>query len=702
MEKKDFEVCWHCIQEYLKDNTALLTFIDLALVTERLISPDKLPSWVGHWIRKNINIQALFTGKAFDRLPSCFCVEELFSSQDRQWCKIDVPLVKESGGFDSFCVFAGTFLPDCFLKEHNINPRDKLILPVWAESVMGEETRQTAAAAAMAALNYSHGKKGAFFIYPLTFSENRVQIFGRSLGLPLALLFLSMVENSGLSNLVTASGGIDTAGDVFKVGSIEIKFRAAQKRNYNLFISPSLVSSSNISPSSTESVSVSNLNEAWLFATFCRPGNSFSVTTIWSMMRSGKALASNIEDCNFKLLIPAICRNMMDTSINQLKSDKEAFSRFAEIVSSSSFLSRSNTEKQCVASLFSYRELRENKNLPDNALAQYIVFALHTANNIGDVQKGADAVKNGEHLIQESGLVTLENCTDFFNNRAVFFHNRYDFKPDGRALKVARYLEAHHNQASEIGITINPLFGRLCGTISQSFGFSGPGHIEAFEMWNKKACRCFGKSAGNRSEFKNERLRQYNYAVYAYLDAGFYEKALSVLLSYLEVDSIAAVKGACSKFSPWHHAALARFFADVNPVLPEAVEYAVQLYTDGVYNIQPSHPWQLWCCNTAKIALAAGEITIGETLLKKSLEICLSEKTGETVTMMALLPLYEMWSNRSPAFTSLTSTVERTIIKKGPALNPYHFARLKRADSLIALFQNSDFSIKQMFPFSYR
>ncbi|HKK69344.1 MAG TPA: hypothetical protein VJ946_14070, partial [Bacteroidales bacterium] len=317
------------------------------------------------------------------------------------------------------------------------------------------------------------------------------------------------------------------------------------------------------------------------------------------MMKSGQAFASNLESCDFELLVPALESALMDDSIEQLQNDGEAFDRFAKTVNRSSFLSRHVNEKQCIASLFNFSRLRQNKQLSTNSLVKYITFALHTANNIGDVKKGAEAVKDGEELIRESQTITYDNLVDFFNNRAVFFHNQYDFSIDNMALKYACGLEKQHAIAAEMGVEINPVFGRLCGTISQTFGFSGPDNIEDFKKWNATACRCFGESAENKTEFNNDRLRQYNYAVYAYLDAGFYEEAMAVLQEYLKMESPCPMKDTPHAFSPWQHAALARVYSDTAlPITPEAVEYVVQMTTDKAGIIPPHHPWQLWCCNT--------------------------------------------------------------------------------------------------------
>ncbi|MFO7884866.1 MAG: hypothetical protein R6U68_08600, partial [Desulfobacteraceae bacterium] len=229
----------------------------------------------------------------------------------------------------------------------------------------------------------------------------------------------------------------------------------------------------------------------------------------------------------------------------------------------------------------------------------------------------------------------------------------------------------------------------------------GPGYIQEFQRWNEKARRCFGEFIGKNGNYREEWLRQYSYAVYAFLDAKQFCQAENALLAYLETESLDKMEIKSRSFSPWQHAALARYFADVNAG-KTAVDYLMKQYSRETPDFPECHPWQLWCCNGARTALAAGQDSLAETLLEQSLEICLSDNMGATVRVMALLPLYEMWKHKKPFFTRFNRALEKEILKTAVGLNPDHFALVKSADSMADLFTDKAFSIESLFPFSYR
>ena len=200
---------------------------------------------------------------------------------------------------------------------------------------------------------------------------------------------------------------------------------------------------------------------------------------------------------------------------------------------------------------------------------------------------------------------------------------------------------------------------------------------------------------------KNEMLRIHAYMMYAYLDAGLSENAREALFRYLQICDWKDMErlAAAGRISRWHHAALARFLADTGQ------ESLLDLYFHRGFGLAESlmetaHPWQLWAHNMARIFETLGKPEKAEHFLKKSLRICLSEKNGPTIRVMALLSL----SGLKRCGGSLTGGWKENVASIRDAavdLNPDFFGAIagKEADEVLDTVRKAP---GQLFPFTYR
>jgi tetratricopeptide (TPR) repeat protein len=248
--------------------------------------------------------------------------------------------------------------------------------------------------------------------------------------------------------------------------------------------------------------------------------------------------------------------------------------------------------------------------------------------------------------------------------------------------------------------------GKLYGSIAQNYGFCGPEHLDATIQSAKKAMRCFGGDQGPKSAAHQDRQRQLNYMIYAYLDAGRWEDAEKKLMDYLEIEALDAAYPLLNDngMDKFHHAVLARFFADCGS------DANCKRFFDIVYPkrqmANKDHPWQLWAFNLGRIAETIGRKTEAGELYRESLMICLLEPKDSmdqrtTIVTMALLPLSRL--RRVGAISD--DKAQRCIQRARHAaayLNPKHFRTFldeSDVDNALALVCQHP---ETFFPFTYR
>jgi len=668
MERDGFERCFYELKQALKHEQALMGFVELAIVTEARCFPDRVPPWLFFWIKKNI-----------------------FSdfSEKEEWHRIFIPLVDSRNNAGDFCMVVGTFT-----SEKNIG-----LLPEWAMPLLDNGSKSAVKTAETAARSFEPEALGSLIVYPLLAPNGRVQITGSSLGLPLALLFLSLMRKSPLNLTVTATGRITRKGEIHETGGVDLKLRLAASRGFKLFLSPAGILRS--PGPGIEVAAVSTLDQAWLFAKLISQNSSRGISTLKEMMGSGRAFAANLGICDLALLETAVKLNFMDMAIEELQLEREAFETFSSKLVDPGMQNISHGEREFLSSLVSLEAITENSLLADHSVVKFLTFLIHVANARGKTEKCDRLSAEGIRRLNRSVTIPVETRVDFFNNQLVSWHNLYCFDPEPEALNLGKSLEAAHGNSIKMGTPIDPLYGRFCGTLSQHFGFCGQSYIDNFITWHKRALNCFGRFLDSTCQYRMEWLRQYGYAVYAYLDAGMKSEAGASLCDYLEIKSLEGIPEKMHGFSCWHHAAIARFFADTGD-LKAGRNYLSMALIDRKIIPEPTHPWQLWYSNCGRIAMHGGEDERAEELFKKSIGISMAENNGPAIRVMALLPLYELAQKARLGAINDLESLEQRIRAGAGCLDPHHFAILKKSATLDALFKDKDFSLQGLFPFSTR
>ena len=244
-----------------------------------------------------------------------------------------------------------------------------------------------------------------------------------------------------------------------------------------------------------------------------------------------------------------------------------------------------------------------------------------------------------------------------------------------------------------------PSAGALCGTIAQNYGFCGENYFHKTEEYALKAVKYFGGETNiDDPKLKYDILRQYNYLCFAALDLRGYEKAYYYFLKYSQSNNFK--KALESDFDQWGHFLASAFTARTK-------NYDSDFFYYNKYkNNRPQavktnfHPAQLWHYNMGLNALKAGENKYASHFFKKSIDICLNRNNGDTVRVMALLPLSEIFflDNCPVLYDEIFIKIKNSALK----LVPFHFAVLFSDDSLKNILIKIKNNTKIYFPFSYR
>ncbi len=243
-----------------------------------------------------------------------------------------------------------------------------------------------------------------------------------------------------------------------------------------------------------------------------------------------------------------------------------------------------------------------------------------------------------------------------------------------------------------------PILGKMYGTIAQNYGFCGPGYLEKTEEFVIKAQDAFG--GGKEPGLKEDWLREFNYLVYAYLDAGEFSKAEEALRKYLEIDSTNEVLNIpWDRWNRFQHAALARFVAETGK--GNLNEYFLRMYRAGS---KPGrdHPWQLWFFNAGRAIGGSVSRELVRELWRKSLDVAFRLRGPGRA--MALLPLAWLYAEGLEDEGFLKRKTEDVLeaIKSTKHINRNHFEKLLTCRSFREVLEEVKKSSSVLFPFSYR
>jgi hypothetical protein len=343
---------------------------------------------------------------------------------------------------------------------------------------------------------------------------------------------------------------------------------------------------------------------------------------------------------------------------------------------------------------------------PDIA-ADWYCRNLELSNHTGNLRQAslfADKAESfkAELLKTENGrrLLFLLGNFRFVHER----HNHYVFTPDlpvslPGLIEKAEILFAVGSEGVE-GAS-EPMLASIYGTITQNFGFCGPGSIQETVTAAMRAITAFGGTFGGNSPASRtpDCVRIYHYLTYAFLDAGDYSEAEKYLCLYFGKTMFGEIADGYETWSEWQHALYVRFLADTGN-RGACRDYLDGMLLRGFPLPSGKHPWQLWCHNMARCALICGMTDTAKNFAKKSLSLCMAPEMGETVRVMALLPLALIHALGLMDRHGAVSAYERTV-QAALSINPDHFSFLRErpfADAMEWIRTRPE----AVFPFTYR
>ncbi len=574
--------------------------------------------------------------------------------------------------------------------------------PAWSTPLLDENSRTTAQNAASAALRHAkNGTKESLYLFPLALANSECQISGSSLGLPLALGFMSLLAGDSLPQRLLATGSIDPDGTIRRVGGLLEKRTAASSGfdGFSLLLCPS--ENESLPPDERmETLSVSDLDQAFALARCYRPGNADQLSTLRLMDEKPNDFIRHMSDVPEPWLTLLTTKGRLTAVLKEIATSPNLFARFAanlQALSDGWQLSRG----AYLAELL-HNDVTAHTTASYPVLAfRYRTVCLALANHRGDLDAADQAIRYADRLFGDAMQGDLEVCADYLNLRLVDRHNRFRFEPelDRQSLNFLKVLEARHESQCKFGCPTEPVLARLYGTIAQNFAFCGPDWLNEAKRYAQKSIQAFGDD--EVAEYRPDILRQHGYLAYANLDAGRIENAQDHLFQFVEATDWDAVRSRWMEklLSQWQHTLLARFLADTSSeksaaYLDWCTEHPEAISTEG-------HPYQLWTYNLGRIALALKRPDKAADWFRKSLSFCTSQSSRQTIFAMALLPMAELMKAGLLEKTCGMGQIN-AVTNTAHGLNPIHFKSSANEDHALPLVEAVAKNPARYFPFSYR
>jgi hypothetical protein len=666
------------IKHTLANNPSINLLFERYLLAHRLIADAQTPPEIIECIDAQISLERHFEGIQ----PKIF-----FNSR---WACVPVPVTAEGKGYIRW------FVVGCIEDE-----KLPALWPKWATPLMDQDSQSAVRVAAQAAFsNVSGNQNNSLYLFPLLMANERCQVYGSSLGLPLAIGFMQVLKNKPISGKFLATGAIHASGSVSEVqGLAEKQACASQYEHFSLFIYPS-ANHPMPAADSMEALQVDNLEQAWMFARWYQASNGNRLAALSLMAKDARAFLDNMNSVPWQWVRHLKHRGVLSTIIK-------------DIVDSSALLLRyiTNLEKQLdewrLDEAGTYLSMLSGGAITHagekSPLAAFRCFnaALTLANHRGDTEAAETAVTNADGLFTRAMQGDLDLCADYLNRRQVARHNRFCFEPNlhGHLKKILKVLEARHATQCEFGCPTDTVLAGIYGTVAQNFAFCGPAYISKAVRYARMAIDAFG--GGRVPEYMEDALRQHAYLAYAYLDAGDHMTARENLFAYLAVADWDQVRRMRKKgqMSCWHHAALARFLADTVDQ-EQAEDYLKWCQEQPALMQRNDHPHQLWAYNLGRIADSLGHAADAMQWFYKSRDMCIAMKNRPTIHVMALLPLSALATSVGTG-SAAKGNLLQSIIDVACSLNASHFNRLSDLEEATAL-EGVRKSPEIFFPFSYR
>lgn len=471
LSKTDFNGAWLRLQEKLSPDPALSRLLHLYLLSHLIESSIDTPDWAAPLLKAHLIVDHLLPGLTWDRLAS------------GRWVRVPVPLVTTDGARIRY--FMAGALPPASRTD---------LWPDWVQGVMDKTSLCAIHAAAEAA-----GKAcpnalcHCLYCYPLSPANEHCQFTGTSLGLPMVLGFMKALTGKTTSERYLATGGVSPDGGIEKVEGVAEKLAlAAESAHRTLFLYPN----ANLCLKNTtdiEALPVSDVQEAWMIIRRYRPGSAKTLAMFADMLKTPEAFVAGMNRIDSMWVKREAksgkCREVMA----RITARPELFSATVKNLS----LRIENRDLAGAAvfmDLFSEKILEKLSGSAPLSLFNFYTLRLALANHQGNIRAADHWADCAQSLLPVALKGDLNLYADFSNHRFVTRHNRYRF--DSRLphdlMRVMEFMKRRHQDQCEFGCPVEPVLGRLHGTIAQNYAFCGPAYLAETKAHTAAAMAAFG------------------------------------------------------------------------------------------------------------------------------------------------------------------------------------------------------------------
>jgi hypothetical protein len=674
--QEPFSRLFHELKYMLANFPHLHDLIELHLLTEYLLFRQDAPEWFAEWLRDNISIKKYFL--------------------DLQWIHLNeaawhaAPVVFKTDKCHLRYFILG------ILQRKSKHP----LWPEWSEPLMDRDTKKALIYAARAAISSSSiHYEGSFFCYPLAVAGSSIQFKGSSLGLPIAVGFKKLLTQSDICKDFAATGTINETGAIFQVNNVSGKIRQVSDSGFRLFLYPSGNHPTDI-PSNTVALPVSNIEEAWMFLSLYGPGRERELLLMADMLEEPQKFVDNLASIPVEWIQWANRNRETALLITSVLQSEDLFKMLCSKIEG--FLNKGDVRRaESILELFRHSSLQTIDTIFPLTTFKWAILNLTLANHLGNVKTAKQWDKEAGLLIKQVRKSDVNSYIDYCNHNFInLYHNHYIFQSElpGYIQKIIGFLEEEYKNQCNFGSKVNKTLGKLYGTIAQNFGFCGPDYLRDTEKYVDLSQAAFGN--GDIPELADNYRRPLNYLAYAYTDSSLFNKAEKTILRYMGTDNWDNLWEELFTISEWHHALIARFFAENRKHVKSRDYFAWATENRERIVTSRKHPWQLWLYNLGRIACASDYMKLSFECFMKSLDYCLSKFNGPTVRVMALLPLSGLWRIGELKKVGVEKTIQ-LVLKYAKSLNYNYFTTLfdekGKENILKKLWENPG----MLFPFTY-
>lgn|GEM_PF-2237218 len=539
------------------------------------------------------------------------------------------------------------------------------------------------------------------FVRPLLPDKDSYQICGRSLGLAIFAGALAALRGINVAGKVCFSGVVERSGRCLAPGHVTMKAGIACDHGFRALVCGSSTRGGKTRiVSGLKTIPVAHVNDLeWLLVSYTPDGALEAETTVEIMSRP-ESMAYRIHKVDLKLLDSPMFSDRYANNVQKLLKSQDYVELFAKNLARLCAI-HNNSPDVCRPLLKPFQPdfLEELMNVSPEAVWHIAMGGWACLNAGGDVCE-AERWKSVASRALEKMASTPKRleCVADYENRAFvqYRHMCFHFSPD-LPDGFARVLSVLESVYEALGCEVYETLGRMYGTVAQNYGFCGSDYLDLLEKYVRLAQKAFGD--GRYPALRNDWRRELNYLVYGYLDAGRFDDAGKVLLSYLEISDLDRVEW--RKLGQYEKAAFVRYIADTGYSWFDE-EALVEEY---LRSIRAVHPFQFVALNLGRVVKNRD---IRRKAWKKSFEIAMSFKGPGRA--MGFLPLACLCVEELADDDEILEGLRKicTTLRSIKGFNRYHFPGLFDERLLLDISTAKDFLTKiwaersRFFPFTYR